>query len=124
MKIVFSKNFEKVWATPGISVHVASQRWPAFIFLPCGEHTKFMYIQRKGIVVHHETGWNGSYHDPQKTGSYTGVYICAINKKAGWLGRMRKTAAEIKESFVVEAAEEQIGKTIAIRKGVWREEGD
>lgn len=74
---------------------------------------------RKDIFLIHDDWWNGSYHAPEH-GRAEFAYLVAKGRRAGRLGRLRSAYREIKE-FV---SGRETGKTIAIRKGVWREEGD
>jgi len=81
---------------------------------------------RHGIGIMFDDGWNGSFHDPWFWPAHDRVIVVAYSRRAGWLGRLRKTAKAVNEYWRTTGAAVilETGKTIAIRKGVYREEGD
>ena len=76
-----------------------------------------------GVDSFHLVGWNGSYHDPVFYRSAGQVVLYVTGRRAGRLGKLRKACkAALEEARPLKRRPiPEFGKTVAIRKGIYRE---
>ena len=104
MKILFVKkpdinNSKQSYCDYSIQERMYAERVKAYIVLEYSsslEESVRNFVPPRGIQIFCMDGWNGSYHDAAYYGG-RGIVIAAINKRAGFIGRLRHTANAVEE---------------------------
>lgn len=114
--IISSKNRQDFNYPVYMGKAVITLNIPAKFHIPSFIEKKY---KRYGIYFHKDDGWNGSYHAAEYFPATNLIGVYSLNKKAGWMGKLRKAAKELTNYFNENNPE--FGKTIAIRKNLYKE---
>ena len=84
---------------------------------------QYNYIPPKSVLILHEDGWLGGFHEGLLAPEFRGTYLFWIGPRRGGIARRLSNYSKVLAKSVIKSTENLATATRLIRRGMWAPRG-